>query len=275
MTDNNESPATASEATPVTREPLANGAAEGAQVTEQAPKQPQTQEFAIPDEYKDKGWVSKVNNLDDLFKQMDNTDTLVGKKTIGVPDWENATPEDISDYYSKVRPEKVDDYSFEGDFNEGEKEAIQKIMHDNGISAYQAKGIVENYRAIQQEQMQAQFTQEGAEKALGEALGEGWKTAYSKNNEVIKATGDKDFMGFIDSLPNSQLAAFHRGFANFAKNYGVSESDANVNGTASAHKVDKKSLQSEIRQKLADISKRPHTDEEKQVLLKQLDESYR
>lgn len=64
---------------------------------------PAPSDFAIPEAYKDKPWASKVKSHDDLWKQLENTQSLIGKKAIA-PDFKTATPQEIEDYYSQMRP---------------------------------------------------------------------------------------------------------------------------------------------------------------------------
>jgi hypothetical protein len=49
----------------------------------------------IPDEYKEKGYMSKIKDVEGLFKSFDGLQSLIGKRPAGIPQ-ENATQEEWS-----------------------------------------------------------------------------------------------------------------------------------------------------------------------------------
>lgn len=70
-------------------------------------------EFVVPDEYKDRGWASRIKSTDDLFKSYDNAQSMLGKRPEGIPA-KDASAEDWEKFYTAMgRPESADGYKFE------------------------------------------------------------------------------------------------------------------------------------------------------------------
>lgn len=112
----------------------------------------------------------------ELAKQLDNAQTLLGKKIAPPPD--DATEEQLQEWYSKTRPEKAEDYEFP-DLNLGEDQTslaerinayrtedrlnkIRQIFHEEGLTKRQAKNIAEKYEALEIEDVK-QIMAEGEE----------------------------------------------------------------------------------------------------------------
>lgn len=227
--------------------------------------------FSVPEEYKDKGWAGKVKSLDDVYKQLDATDALVGKKTVGVPDFEKASPEEVEEYYSKTRPESKDNYSFAEGTPDADKEKFSNLFFENGISKHQADNIIKAYQADEA----AQFTEEGALQEMEKALGSNYKEIYAKNNEISKKVFSEDVQGFVDKLPNGAHAMWQKAMSQMAESYGAKESDINVNNDPTPPVVNIDAKRSEIRGKLNELSKRSHSLQEKQDLINQLNDTYK
>ena len=100
-------------------------------------------DFSIPDEYKDRGWTKNLKSIDDLWKMNDNAQNMIGRKTIGIPS-EEATDEEISEFYSKIRPQNQADYKV--DLEGADKELFEKLFYDNGLSQRQANALIEGYK---------------------------------------------------------------------------------------------------------------------------------
>ncbi len=54
--------------------------------------------FTIPEAYKDKPYLQGVDSHEGVFKLLDSSQALIGKKTIGIPD-ETSTPNDIAAFH--------------------------------------------------------------------------------------------------------------------------------------------------------------------------------
>jgi hypothetical protein len=158
-------------------------------------------DFAVPEEYKNAGWASNIKSYDDLWKQHDNAQKLIGRKTIGIPNADSSEDE-IQEFYSKVRPENSDKYDFDlGD----DTEAFRKIFYDNGVSERQAKAITEAYKESVRKASEGLYSEEGFKETMEEALGEDYQKKIEKVNGFLKQYGRKSALAEIDKLPNETL----------------------------------------------------------------------
>jgi len=97
----------------------------------------------VPPEYADKTWVSEVKDIPSLFKMVDDTKALVGKRPAGIP--QDNAPEEEWKAFDQLRgvPETPDVYDFkiEGkEFNETDKafhDALRPVLLDAGITPRQ------------------------------------------------------------------------------------------------------------------------------------------
>jgi len=124
---------------------------------------PATFDTLIPDEFKDRTYLSDLKALPvgpdsykALFKKLDGAQTLIGKKT-GIPE-ANATPEEVEKFYSSLRPAKVEDYEFPAP-KEGMTapdpealKAIKGIFHEAGLSKSQAAKLSAKFEEFAQKQ---------------------------------------------------------------------------------------------------------------------------
>lgn len=243
------------------------------------PKAADAAAFKIPDEYKDKPWASKVKTLDDLWKQLDNTQTLVGKKTI-VPDLTKATDAEREEYFAQTRPKDVAEYVFadtaQGPVDPAIKTAMGDILMKNGVSAFQANNIIKGYQEAENALLTQQFSPDGMKSALETAFGADWEKVTGHTRRMINGLMSPDDQKALDHLPNTYLATIYRTLGNVVKAYGVKETDAHVlmdkGGPAPAN-ID--SVRQGLRDQLSKMSMQPHTAEQKAALTAKLAETYK
>src|SRR5688572_22407573 len=94
-------------------------------------------EYKIPDAYKDKPWASKIKTEEDVWKQLDNTQELVGKKHAHPA--KDAPPEEWDKYFAGLRPETAEAYEFKDHPNPEFAKSVGNILFEAGISEHQAK----------------------------------------------------------------------------------------------------------------------------------------
>lgn len=249
-------------------------------------------DFTLPDEHKDKPWAPKVKSQDDLYKQIDNLNELIGKKTIAPIDYETATPEEISAYHSSLAPENISDYEFgEGgdpDFEAKVGETFQKY----GIDKHQAKGLSADINAIAGEmvgaQQKADTSEEGYFKIMEDSFGEDYKTTVGIIEKSLKehVASDED-KSALDAMDNNTRAVVDRTVHSLTKAYedriakilnehGVTESGSQVEGETGVNTgVDVNEVRADLRNKIAEIGNRPHTAEDLQGLKDKLNATYR
>lgn len=109
----------------------------------------------------------------------------------------DATPEQWSEFYAAIgRPETPEAYELpvpEGDTGEFAKE-MAPILHKNGISAEQAKGLAADWNALVTKQSEAMAAAEAAQAqamnakntAEAQALQNEWGQAHTENMELAR-----------------------------------------------------------------------------------------
>jgi hypothetical protein len=121
------------------------------QTTTPAAETPPPPSFTVPEEYKARGWVEKIKTPDDLWKTLDNAQSLLGKKPVGLPA-ADAPDEEWNKYYNIARPESADKYTFsdveglpEGANLDEAKKLAQQLMFDAGLPQKQADQLWKAY----------------------------------------------------------------------------------------------------------------------------------
>lgn len=114
--------------------------------TEQQPTTPQsepTNEFAVPEGYAEKGWAKDLKSQDDVWKLLDNSQSLIGKRPAGIPT-NDAPEEEWEKFYEAARPEA---YEFSDlDLPEGvdltaQTEKASELFRKYGLTQKQADGL--------------------------------------------------------------------------------------------------------------------------------------
>ncbi len=125
------------------------------QAAEPSPSQP-ANNFTVPDTYKDRGWVEKIKSPDDLWKTLDNAQSLLGKRPAGIPA-ADAAPEEWDKFYEAAgRPASADKYTLpdiegipDGVDISGTKNDFMQIMHKSGVTQKQAENIWKEYIGLE------------------------------------------------------------------------------------------------------------------------------
>jgi hypothetical protein len=178
----------------------------------QQPSEPPA--FVVPDAYKDRGWVEKVKSPDDLWKTLDNAQSLLGKRPAGIP--ANDAPDaEWEAFYKVARPESADKYTL-GDI-EGVPEGLdlapykataQKLMFEAGLTQRQADAMWKQYAATEigavkasQEALDKRFD-EVAAKVLGDKL----TTAQTVAQDAIKTYVSEELRTSFANNPDGMVA---------------------------------------------------------------------
>lgn len=120
--------------------------------TAPASSPPSEPAFVVPDAYKGKGWVEKVKSPDDLWKTLDNAQSLLGKRPAGIP--ANDAPDaEWQAFYKAARPESADKYTLSDidgiDPTTPEIAAVKKnaqaMMYEAGLTPKQADALWKQY----------------------------------------------------------------------------------------------------------------------------------
>lgn len=187
------------------------------QTTETAPE---VKEFAVPDEYKDRGWAEKVKSEEDLYKQIDNLSSLVGKKEVHrQPDWEDE--QSRNEFVSAMRPDDKADYEIPDTIGQDEADFYRDVMHENGISATQAKAIFEKVGELRAEHFDLDDMIDRQNKMWGKSAAENNKLV----NDTLAQYGGDELKATVDALPNAMKEQYYSFVANYAKAHGINETD--------------------------------------------------
>ena len=248
-----------------------------------APDGQQSPSFKIPDEYKDKPWAAKVTSEAELWKQLANTQELIGKKSI-VPDLKTATPEDREAFYAQMRPADVSEYQFAGEPVPALKEGNAKAMMENGISATQANPVIAKYQELGQAEQEKLFDPEGFKTVMKGAFGDNWEQTTGAAYNNLKAMMSPQDQKMMEALPNPYAALIYRTLGNvdkatqnMMKRYGVKETAlAHFSDPAATNNAggDIEGKRATIRGQLAKLTSGFHTHEQKADLVKQLSDTY-
>lgn len=197
--------------------------------SESAPATTTDTGFKIPDEYKDAAWAKNYKSSDDLWKAHANAQSLIGKKTVGTPDWND--PKAVEEYYAKVRPADAKSYKFDESMPKEHGEFFGQTFHKHGLSEKQAEGL---YKDVTEWSVKEHERMYGANSFKDVLLKE-----YNNDEKVIEQM-HKDASaifgeGFVDNknLTNAAIVELYKAAQTIKKQYGIKELTANVNSPAS------------------------------------------
>jgi hypothetical protein len=224
--------------------------------------------FKVPEEYKNSAWAQKYKSEADLWKAHANAQELIGKKGVVIPDFEKATPEELESFYSKMRP-KDNNYGIEGK-DEQEKEFFTKLYSASGLSKAQADVISKGLETYTNQQKEVLYNIDSLNKSLAEAFGDKYKEVTAKVSGFItsnlgKETTDK----ILEEFPNELLLPFYKIMGKIMDEYGIKETGLKT-GDKAGSATQTPAERTEIMKKIAELSRRPHTLEEKNALIAQL-----
>lgn len=252
----------------------------------------QSGDFQLPDEYKEKSWAGKVKSHDDAYKQIENLTSLVGKKTIPPIDYDTATPEEIAAHHSSLAPEDVSAYEFSEGANPEVSAQIGEVFKEYGINKYQANGLSKKISEISAKMVEDQTKVDTSEESYMKMMEESFGDEYEKTVGAIEAVlkehikSDDDKLIF-DKMDNTHRAAMDRTVHSISKAYedriktildkhGVTETSLQLEGDIGSNAgVNVDDVRSDIRNKISEISLRPHTQSEVQNLRNKLAATYK
>lgn len=178
---------------------------------------PAADKFEVPTVYAEKGWAKDLTSYDDVFKKLDGSQELIGKKAF--PD-ANATPEQWDEHYKAIgKPEDAGKYnfnreSFSKEFQEAQNEevdnVVKAIFHKAGLQQRQVDIIQPEVEKLA-EALQTQKTKDeaDADKVFDELAN---KTFGTNKDQIIADTAallkENTPQGFeqkIGSLDNETL----------------------------------------------------------------------
>ncbi len=118
----------------------------------------------LPEKYRADKSFTNIKSIDELCEQFSNSQSLIGKKAIGVPE-ANAPQEAWDEYFNKLRPESFEKYELpEIEESEGfsteelaiikatisdeQKDFVKKMFHEAGLTQKQAEILNTKYNSF-------------------------------------------------------------------------------------------------------------------------------
>lgn len=275
--------------------------------TQQQENQPpeqsnQTNEFAIPDEYKDKGWAQFFNGKtgDELktefFKSYDNSQSLMGKK---VEDYLTNTDLKQLANYEEIKknlsaqltpeynvPEESKDYDLQAVVKEnlGEEttfdlnslEKFQNDFKEFGISKEQGQKILKSYIDYQVDEFQKMTNADELETNINSMFKEnsGQRTKCEALIKEFLPTQDQKFIQ--ETMPNQVVEMFYKITKGLLDKYDYQEGNSGSGQSSMRMTQQEKDAEyTRITNELEALTNRPHRAQEKQALLNQLQALYK
>lgn len=174
-------------------------------------------EFTIPESYKDQAWAKNIKSTDDLFNQFANSQKLLGKKGVIVP--ESFDDEKMTNqFYDQIgRPKDPSEYELDpNDARSKELEdKIKAVLHKSGLTKHQAKTIQKEYGGIITEMItKAEADKQAAlvklesdfEADMVKTLGADWPKAAEQGRLFVESRLTTDAQKeALTSMSNAQL----------------------------------------------------------------------
>ncbi|MBQ7977372.1 MAG: hypothetical protein IJ301_02080 [Clostridia bacterium] len=254
-----------------------------------------TSEFSIPQEYSEKGWVKFFDGKtgDDLkaelFKSYDSQQSLIGKK---VNEYLANTDLKQLDNFEEIKktllpqiapeidvPEK---YNFDSVLldEEGNKiypmpdEALDEfttLFKEEGINDKQAQSILKKYIEFETENFKKYTDADELEAGLKEMFKSNpsqRQTCESLIKEFLSADDQKLIQ---DTMPNVVVEMFYKVSKGLVDKYGYKETTGGQKaGSVIKTDAEKQAEYDKLYNQLIELCNRPHTENEKASLLKQL-----
>lgn len=173
--------------------------------------------FTIPEQYKDKNWAKNIKSLDDLYKSYDNAQSLIGKKTIGIPDFEKASEEEIKSFYDKLTPKDIKDYNFDDEMTQEEKEFYGNLFKENGVNKKSAQAMVSTFKNY----INSFYDNDNFVAELKERFGNNYEERVNDTTKVLQKYFPKEDREMFDKLPNKMLCAMLQFAENIKQGYGI------------------------------------------------------
>lgn len=231
--------------------------------------------FSVPDAWKEKPWAAKIKSEEDLYRQIDTLDALKGKKSIA-PDFEKATAEEIETFLAQTRPADVNAYQFGDETHPEIKSFLGKSLMENGVHPFQANKVIKAYQEAEKGVQAQMFSKEGMDKAMEASFGADWQATVGKVQNIVKESIPADDKKALNSLPNEQLAMVTRVINKLIADYGIKErGNLHTDSPAGKHTAeDVTKVRTDLRKQIDDLTRRPHTEDEKKVLTDKLTATY-
>lgn len=224
------------------------------------PSEPPAQQtdFAIPDDYKDKGWAAKVKSPDDLWKALDGAQQLIGKKSV-VPEYNAENPDEFESFLNNLRPESADKYEFPDGVDDSIKSVYGEALHFAGVHPSKVNGVMEIVSKYEQAQIAEMQSPEKFDEMSKEAFGSDWQDKRDEGLAFLRQT-IPETEKFLDALPNNILLEFYK-MANYVnETYGKKQNGAQAGVQPTPPVVDLRAQADQLMDKILVANKKQPPD---------------
>lgn len=232
----------------------------------------------------DRGWakdyLDKPLDKDttiSFLKKLDGAETLIGKKTL-VPG-ADAKPEELDEFFGKVRPEKADDYAIEAGEkpDEGFIKAVRESFHDGRLHKHQAQKVLAKLVPFLKERETIRLNAAAAEKAkndereaafetmLKEAVGPEYEKKSARVQQAIKELVPESARQYADKIDDKSLVLVTAVVDALLSKYAKEDDFKGDGGGGGGKQEDKNTLVEELKKLYAEPARNDfrHADHEK------------
>lgn len=177
----------------------------------------------VPEEYRNKGYMSKIKDIPTLFKSFDSAQELIGKRPAGVPHVD-APQEEWNQFYKTLgRPDTPDGYEVKlPELPEGLKSSDEQLKsfkekaYELGLTPKQAQALIEfdverqkgvlasinESQNVSQKQLDDEF-----DKLSAKVFGDRADSAIKNTKKLLGQYVPQEFADKIKDLDNNSLIA--------------------------------------------------------------------
>lgn len=184
---------------------------------ETTPVQNKEPSFVVPEEYKEKGWAQKIKTENDLWKQLSNAQSLIGKKTIGVPD-EKASEEEWEEFNKKMANDKTE-YEFDESINSEDREFYKSIFVKNGINKRAGDQIIKAYNDYMNSKISSLKNEEDFKNKAQQTFGD--LKVLGEVEKVINKYSSEEEKSVFNTFTNEQLLTVVKMINSIKNDYGI------------------------------------------------------
>lgn len=263
----------------------------------------QQTEFSIPQEYQEKGWAKFFDGKtgDDLkaelFKSYDSTQSLIGKRVgeyLGTTDLKNL--ENFEEIKEKLMSQIAPSYQTPAEATAYElnkllldeegnekffapQEALDEfgnVFKELGLNIEQAQGIFKKYMDFETAQFQKYTNADELEASINEMFKGDSKQRQTCESLIKEFLPIQDQKFIQDTMPNNVVEMFYKVAKGMDDKYGFKENPMKDNPNRLANTTQEKNAQYDaLYKQLQDLSTRPHSEQEKNYILEQLNNLFK
>lgn len=175
----------------------------------------------VPESYREKPYMKGIDSMDKFVEQFDNAQSLIGKKTIGVPT-EESPIEEWNQFFNKMgRPEAPDKYELDlvdmpDEFKRTDDQLalMKNVFHEAGLTAKQANQILKKtdeavlkYHEDNKDEISKQLDSRNKEftESMNKYFGEEKETAIAVTETMLKEYVPKGMEDMVKGIDDRSM----------------------------------------------------------------------